>query len=254
VQITMAEDFGVTGRGAFYDEAGCIRDVIQNHLLQVVGLLAMEPPIIGYSESIRDQQLQVFKAVRPPQPDDLVRGQFRGYRDEPGVAPGSRVETFAAIRLYVDSWRWEGVPFLIRAGKSLPITATEALVKFRRPPMSQKAALDQNYVRLRLGPDLSIAVGVNVKLTGKMATGMSDLAAVRQDADDEISAYERLISDAMYGDPLLFARADAVEAAWAIADPFVKANSAVIEYEPGTWGPPEADELAAGLGGWENPQ
>jgi glucose-6-phosphate 1-dehydrogenase len=255
VQITMAEEFGITRRGAFYDETGCIRDVIQNHLFQVLGLLAMEPPTIGYIESIRDEQFKVFKAIRRPEPADLVRGQFRGYRNEPGVAPGSQVETYAAMRLFIDSWRWEGVPFLIRAGKCLPVTATEVLVKLRAPPISRKPSVQQrNYVRMRLGPDLSIAVGVKVKRPGEMETEMADLSAVSQAAGDEVSAYERLISDAMQGDPLLFARADVVEATWAVADPFIKANTPLAEYEQGTWGPAEADLLAAGIGGWENPR
>jgi glucose-6-phosphate 1-dehydrogenase len=253
VQITMAEEFGIAGRGAFYEEVGCIRDVIQNHLFQVLGLLAMEAPILGYLESIRDEQKQVFQSIRPPGPDDLVRGQFKGYRDEPGVAPGSQVETFAAMRLFIDSWRWEGVPFLIRAGKCLPVTATEVVVKFRNPPIRRSVYAERNYVRMRLGPDLSISLGVRVKKSGEMGSRMVDLAAVHQDASDEISAYERLISDAMNGDPLLFARADAVETAWGIIDPFMKAGVPVGEYDPGTWGPPEADRLAADIGGWENP-
>jgi glucose-6-phosphate 1-dehydrogenase len=255
VQITMAEEFGVTGRGAFYDETGCIRDVIQNHLLQVVGLLAMEPPNLRRVESVRDELVQVFQAVRPPGASDLVRGQFRGYRDEPGVAPGSRVETFAAVRLFVDSWRWEGVPFLIRAGKCLANTTTEAVVKFRRPPIGRVGHADRNYVRFRLGPDLSIAIGARVKSPGKSRTTTSvDLQAVRQQTGDEVSAYERLIADALDGDPLLFARADAVEAMWVIADPLVAAATPVLEYEPGTWGPAEADGLAADIGGWDDPR
>ena len=255
VQITMAEEFGVAGRGAFYDETGCLRDVIQNHLLQVVGLLAMEPLNFMRVESVRDEQLQVFQAVRRPDASDLVRGQFRGYRDEPGVAPGSSVETFAAVRLFVDSWRWEGVPFLIRAGKRLALTATEAVVKFRRPPIGRVRHADRNYVRFRLGPDLSIAIGARVKSPGEGLTTKSvELSAVRNQMGDEVSAYERLIADAMDGDPLLFARADAVEAMWAIVDPLVAAATPVIEYEPGTWGPVEQDGLAADSGGWENPR
>ncbi len=253
VQITMAEEFGVTGRGAFYDETGCIRDVIQNHLLQVVGLLAMEPLTFSRAESVRDQLLHVFQAVRRPDASDLVRGQFRGYRDEPGVASGSPVETFAAVRLYVDSWRWEGVPFLIRAGKRLAVTATEALVKFRRPPIGLVRHADRNYVRFRLGPDLSISIGARVK-SETMTTKMVELSAVSHQQGDEVTAYERLIADAMNGDPLLFARADAVEAMWVIADPLVTAGTPVFEYEPGSWGPAEADRLTADLGGWDNPR
>jgi glucose-6-phosphate 1-dehydrogenase len=255
VQITMAEDFGITGRGAFYDETGCIRDVVQNHLLQVVGLLAMDPPNLTYVDSIRDEQVQVFQAIRRPVADDLVRGQFRGYRDEPGVSPASDVETFAAVRLYIDSWRWEGVPFLIRAGKCLPVTATEALVKFRRPPIARVRHADRNYIRFRFGPDLAIAIGARVKAAGEtFSTTSAELLAVGRQSGDEISAYERLIADAMTGDPLLFARADGVETMWAIADPLVSAATPVHEYQPGTWGPPQANGMAADIGGWENPR
>ena len=255
VQITMAEDFGITGRGAFYDETGCIRDVVQNHLLQVVGLLAMDPPNLTYVDSIRDEQLQVFQAIRRPVARDLVRGQFRGYRDEPGVSPTSDVETFAAVRLHIDSWRWEGVPFLIRAGKCLPVTATEAVVKFRRPPIARVPRADRNYIRFRLGPDLAIAIGARVKGLGEtFSTTAAELLAVGQQRGDEISAYERLIADAMTGDPLLFARADGVETMWAIADPLVSAATSVHEYQPGTWGPAQADDMAADIGGWENPR
>jgi glucose-6-phosphate 1-dehydrogenase len=254
VQVTMAEEFGVAGRGAFYDETGCIRDVIQNHLLQVVALLAMEPPHLNHNESVRDEMLHVFQAVRRPEAADLLRGQFRGYRDEPGVAPASRVETFAAVRLFVDSWRWEGVPFLIRAGKRLALTATEAVVKFRRPPIGRVRHADRNYVRFRLGPDLSIAIGARVKSRDVSATKPVELVAVRDEMGDEVGAYERLISDALDCDPLLFSRADAVEALWNIADPLIAADSPLVAYEPGTWGPVEADRLAADHGGWENPR
>ena len=254
VQITMAEDFGVEGRGAFYDENGCIRDVIQNHLLQVVGFLAMDPPNLTHVDSVRDEQLQVFQAIRRPKASDLVRGQFRGYRDEPGVSAASDVETFAAVRLHIDSWRWEGVPFLIRAGKCLPVTATEAVVKFRRPPIGRVPRADRNYVRFRFGPDLAIAVGARIKGRGEtLTTRPAELLAVGHEFGDEISAYERLIADAMAGDPLLFARADGVETMWAIADPLVSAATPVVEYEAGTWGPAQADHLAADIGGWENP-
>ena len=255
VQITMAEDFGIAGRGAFYDETGCIRDVVQNHLLQVVGLLAMDPPNLTYIDSVHDEQLQVFQAIRRPQAGDLVRGQFRGYRDEPGVSPESDVETFAAVRLHIDSWRWEGVPFLIRAGKCLPLTATEAVVKFRPPPIGRIRHADRNYVRFRLGPDLAIAIGARVKGPGETSTTKPiELLAVGQQSGDEISAYERLIADAMNGDPLLFARADGVETMWAVADPLVGAATPVVEYQPGTWGPPQADDLAVPIGGWLNPR
>ena len=251
VQITMAEEFGIAGRGAFYDETGCIRDVIQNHLLQVVGLLAMEAPNVNASSPSATNYSSV--SGRPaPRPWRSCAGQFRGYRDETGVKPDSQVETFAAVRLFIDSWRWEGVPFLIRAGKRLALTATEAVVKFRRPPIFRMPHADRNYLRFRLGPDLSIAIGARVKSAGKGLTKPVELSAVRQQTGDEVSAYERLIGDALQGDPLLFTRADAVESLWAIADPLVAAGTPVVEYEPGSWGPAEANRLAADIGGWEN--
>jgi glucose-6-phosphate 1-dehydrogenase len=253
VQITMAESFGVAGRGKFYEEAGAIRDVVQNHLMQVVGFLAMEPPTNMYPESLRDEQVKVFRMIPPLDPSLVVRGQFKGYKIEPGVAPNSTVETFAAVRLEVDSWRWAGVPFLIRAGKSLPVTATEVMVKLRQPPLS-KLAPGANYFRFRLGPELSLSLGARVKRPGQQMTGMStELSAISQDQSSEMEAYERLLTDATRGDALLFVRQDAVEAAWAIVDPILGDVIPVHSYEQGTWGPEEANHLADDVGGWHNP-
>jgi glucose-6-phosphate 1-dehydrogenase len=254
VQITMAEAFGVQGRGRFYEEAGAIRDVIQNHLLQVVGFLAMEPPALTYHESVRDEQVKVFRMIRPLRPADLVRGQFRGYHDEPGVARASQVETFAAVRLHVDSWRWEGVPFLIRSGKCLPTTATEVLVTLKRPPLTNLAPGHTNYVRFRLSPEVTIALGARIKHPGeRMLAEPTELRVVHHADGDEMDAYERLLGDAMAGDATLFARQDGVEAAWAVVEPILGNVTPVYQYEPGTWGPPEADALAADVGGWHDP-
>ncbi|HTF65928.1 MAG TPA: glucose-6-phosphate dehydrogenase [Edaphobacter sp.] len=254
VQITMAEEFGVAGRGKFYEETGAIRDVVQNHLLQVVALLAMEPPTSLYPESIHDEQAKVFRMIPPIQPSHLVRGQFRGYRKEPGVAPYSTVETYAAVRFEVDSWRWAGVPFLIRAGKCLKLTATEVLVKLKSPPLAKLAA-ERNYYRFRLGPDVTLATGLRVKRPGaKMAPMPIELAAVDHARGDEVDAYERLLTDAMRGQSLLFVREDAVETSWAVVQPVLGNVSPAHVYEPGSWGPAEADSLAADIGGWHNPQ
>ena len=252
VQITMAESFGVGGRGKFYEEAGAIRDVVQNHLLQVVALLAMEPPTLMYHDSIRDEQVKVFRAIPPIRPSQLVRGQFRGYRNEPGVAPDSEVETYAALRLEIDSWRWEGVPFLIRTGKSLKTTATEVMVTLKRPPL--KVNLQNNYFRFRLGPDISLAAGLQVKTPGKRAAVTPiELAAVDHVLGDEVGAYERLLTDAMRGDASLFVREDAVERTWVVVENLLDNVSPAHIYEPGSWGPAEADALAAETGGWHDP-
>jgi glucose-6-phosphate 1-dehydrogenase len=254
VQITMAESFGVEGRGRFYEEAGAIRDVIQNHMLQVVGFLAMEPPATTYAESIRDEQVKVFRTIRPLSPADLVRGQFRGYRKEEGVAPDSTVETFAAVRLRIDSWRWDGVPFFIRAGKCLAATTTEVLVTLRRPPLSKLCPNEKNHVRFRLSPDVTIAIGARVKRPGEeMETEPTELRVVDRTNAQEMDAYERLLGDAMEGDQTLFAREDAVEAAWAVVQPILGSLTMLREYEPGSWGPPEAATLAAEVGGWHCP-
>lgn len=255
VQVTMAERFGVEGRGAFYEEAGAIRDVVQNHLMQVLGFLAMEPPVTTYHESIRDEMVKVFRTVRPLDPADVVRGQFDGYREEPGVAPESTVETYAAVRMHVDSWRWNGVPFLIRAGKNLPVTATEVLVTLRQSPLGGLApGHDPNHLRLRLNPELQIALGANIKKPGAtVESERTELSLLEGERSGEMTAYERLLGDAMAGDATLFARQDAVEAAWTIVDPVLGDASPVHRYAAGTWGPKEADRLMAEFGGWAHP-
>jgi len=255
VQITMAEAFGVEGRGKFYEEAGAIRDVVQNHMLEVVSYLAMEPPTMMYVDSIRDEQVKVFRTIPPLSPANIVRGQFHGYRQETGVDPNSDVETFAAVRLEVDSWRWSGVPFLIRAGKKLPITATEVFVKLRKPPLAKSGADGRNYYRFRLGPDFELSVGARVKRPGAIMAPMPvELSAVKYAASDEMEAYERLLTDAMKGDQMLFVRQDAVESAWEIVEPILGDCCPVEFYEPGTWGPPDSRELAADIGGWHDPE
>jgi glucose-6-phosphate 1-dehydrogenase len=254
VQITMAEDFGVQGRGAFYEQVGTVRDVVQNHLFQVLANLAMEPPIRTDSESIRDEKVKVLKAVAPLETKNLVRGQFRGYRTEPGVAPESHVETFAALKLQIDSWRWRGVPFFIRAGKCLPVTCTEILVRLRQPPtMYQRYDLKPNYVRMRISPDVVLAFGFNVvSPVNDAVSELSELLASRQPCAGEMDAYERVLSDAMAGDATLFAREDYVEEAWRIVDPALKAGAPLHEYDPKAWGPPEVESVTP-PGGWSNP-
>jgi glucose-6-phosphate 1-dehydrogenase len=254
VQITMSEDFGVQGRGAFYEQVGTVRDVVQNHLFQVLANLAMEPPIRTDSESIRDEKVKVLKAMLPLDSKNLVRGQFRGYRSEPGVAPDSTVETFAALKLHIDSWRWRGVPFYIRAGKSLAVTCTEILVRLRLPPtMFKHYDLESNYVRLRISPDVVLAFGFNVTSPVEESQSLlSELLASRHPCAKEMDAYERVLSDAMAGDPTLFAREDYVEEAWRIVDPALKAKTPVYEYEPNTWGPAEVERVTS-PGGWHNP-
>ena len=254
VQITMAESFGVEGRGRFYEEAGCIRDVVQNHLLQVIGFLAMEPPSDLYWESVRNEVGDVFRAIPPIRPEDVVRGQFVGYRQEPGVAPASQVETYAAVRLQVSSWRWDGVPFLIRSGKCLPVTATEVVVKLRRPPLRKLTRRDANTFRFRLGPDMALSLSARVKKPGPELVGTTvELAAVKQQSSDEADAYQRLLTDAMNGDATLFVRQDAVEAAWAVVEPILGNVAPLQFYEPASWGPRDAERLAADLGGWDDP-
>ena len=255
VQLTMAEQFGVQGRGAFYDETGAIRDVVQNHLFQVLTNLTMEPPVRTDSESIRDEKVKVLKAIPPLDTNKVVRGQFRGYRNEKGVAPDSKVETFAALQLQVDSWRWQGVPFYIRAGKCLPATCTEMVVRLRRPPtMYQGVHLKPNYLRFRISPDVTIALGMTVMATGEETVAEStEMIASRHARADEMDAYERLLGEAMEGDPTLFAREDYVEEAWRIVDPVLKRLAHLYEYEPNTWGPSEADKQVSPPGGWQNP-
>ena len=254
VQITMAESFGVQGRGAFYDGIGAIRDVIQNHLFQVLANLAMEPPPRTDSESIRDEKVKVLKAIPPLESKNLVRGQFRGYRNEKGVAPDSQVETFAALRLEIDSWRWKGVPFYIRAGKCLPVTCAEMVVRFRQPPtMYSDFDLTANYFRFRISPEVTLAFGMNVIAPEEDTVGQTDEMIVSQHPRaGEMDAYERVLGDAMVGDRTLFAREDYVEEAWRIVDP-VLAGASVLEYDPNTWGPSEVDQKVSPPGGWQNP-
>jgi len=254
VQVTMAEDFGVHGRGAFYETTGAIRDVIQNHLLQIISNLAMEPPARLDSESIRDEKVKVLKAIPPIAERDLVRGQFRGYRNENGVAKYSQVETFAAMKLEINSWRWKGVPFFIRVGKNLPVTCTEIVSRFRKPPSLVPAeALKENYLRLRLNPEATIAMGMMVMSPGEeMAAKTVEMLASHSPRAGEIDAYERVLSAVMEGDATLFARQDYVEEAWRIVDPVLKARSPVYEYEPNTWGPREVERVVP-PGGWSNP-
>ncbi len=256
VQITMAEKFGIEGRGKFYDDTGAIRDVVENHMLQVVAFLAMEAPTGLYCDSIRDEQVKVFRTIPPLDPKHLVRGQFKGYKNEEGVARDSAVETFAAVRLEIRSWRWSGVPFLIRAGKCLPVTATEVLVKLRKPPLDTLAGNTSNYFRFRLGPgDVSLSLSAQVKRPGEELVPMpAKLTAVETQTADEVDAYERLLGDAMHGDGMLFVREDAVEAAWAIVEPILDSGSALHSYEPGSWGPHEADRLTTDVGGWHTPE
>ena len=254
VQITMAEDFGVQGRGKFYEQVGTVRDVVQNHLFQVLANLAMEPPIRTDSESIRDEKVKVLKAIPPLEAKNLVRGQFRGYRQEPGVAPDSNVETFAALKLCIDSWRWRGVPFYIRAGKCLAVTCTEILVRLRQPPtMYEHYNLEPNYARLRISPDIVLAFGLNVTSpVEESQSELSELLTGRHPCAKEMDAYERVLSDAMAGDATLFAREDYVEEAWRIVDPVLKSGTPVYEYEPKTWGPAEVESVTP-PGGWSNP-
>ena len=254
VQITMAEDFGVQGRGAFYDKTGAIRDVIQNHLFQVLSNLAMEPPARLDSESIRDEKVKVLKAIPSISEKDLVRGQFQGYRDENGVAKGSEMETFAALKLEINSWRWKGVPFYIRAGKCLPVTCTEIVGRFRKPPSLIPAdALRENHLRLRLGPDVTIAMGMMVMTPGdELAAQTVEMVASRSPHAGDMDAYERVLGAAMEGDATLFAREDYVEEAWRIVDPVLETGTPIYEYEANTWGPIEADRVAP-AGGWHNP-
>jgi glucose-6-phosphate 1-dehydrogenase len=254
VQITMAENFGVQGRGSFYEETGAIRDVIQNHLFQVMTNLAMEPPVRTDSESIRDEKVKVLRAIPPIDTSSVIRGQFRGYRNEKGVAPDSNVETFAAIRLEINSWRWQGVPFYIRAGKCLPVTCAEILVRLRQPPtMYQGFSLKPNYCRFRISPTMMIALGLNSLACDDTVGESVEMLGIRPPCTDEMDAYERVLSDAMAGDATLFARQDYIEEAWRIVDPVLNAGALVYEYEPNTWGPAEVEQKVSPAGGWHNP-
>jgi len=255
VQITMAENFGVQGRGRFYDEVGAIRDVVQNHLLQITALLAMEAPVGRGPDRLRQEKLRVFKAMRPVAAAEVVRGQFRGYRDEKGVKPDSQVETFAALRLHIDTWRWAGVPFDIRAGKRLPVTATEVTVEMKQPPHAvfDQGRVGENYFRFRLSPEVLISLGVRVKVPGEAMVGEDAELVLHRHPGDEMMPYERLLGDALHGDASLFTGAECVEEAWRVVDPILGDAAPVAEYEPYTWGPAAAGRIIAGEGGWHNP-
>jgi glucose-6-phosphate 1-dehydrogenase len=257
VQITMAEDFGVQGRGGFYDQTGTIRDVIQNHIFQVMCNLAMECPARGDSESIRDEKVKVLKAIPPIDPKNVVRGQFVGYLQEKGVAPNSQVETFAALQLEIKSWRWDGVPFYIRAGKNLPVTCTEVMARLRKPPATDMTEPDapQNYLRFRISPEMTIAMAVSVAPVGGVGKREEvELVACRHPQPSEMEAYEKVLTDAMAGDATLFARQDYVEEAWRIVDPVLKASTPVYPYQPHTWGPKQVDPNLRPPCGWDVPK
>lgn len=257
VQLTMAEDFGVAGRGKFYEEVGAIRDVVQNHLLQLVAVLTMDAPSSEDNDAIRDEKAILLKAIRPLDPANVVRGQYRGYRQEEGVAPDSQVGTFAAVKLSIDSWRWADVPFYIRAGKYLPVRATELMVQLKNPPLAVFGEAEpprSNYYRFRISPIVKISLGARAKIAGEAMCGEEvELVAVHQ-SPDEMAPYERLLGAALKGDETLFVREDAVEAQWRIVDPILGNATPVYEYAPHTWGPPEADQFIANDGGWYNPE
>ena len=257
IQITMAEDFGVQGRGAFYEEVGAIRDVVQNHLLQVIALLAMDTPIGHDPESMRAEKLRLFRAMRPLDPKHVVRGQFRGYRQEPGVAADSQVETFAALCLHIDTWRWAGVPFYIRAGKCLAVTTTEVIIDLKRPPLAifdEIQPTHSNYFRFRLSPEVVLSAGVRVKQAGEEMRGEPVELIVRRQPRREKSPYERLLGDAIRGDTALFTRDDSVEAAWRVIDPILGNAEPVRQYASGSWGPAEAARIVSGDAGWHDPK
>ena len=257
VQVTMAESFGVEGRGRLYEELGAIRDVVQNHLLQVLTILAMEPPVDMGPEAMRDEKAKVLRAVRPADRRDVVRGQYRGYRAEAGVSANSDVETFAALRFDIDSWRWAGVPFFVRAGKSLPVTATEVMATFRRPPQrlfDEPLPPRANYLRFRLGPDrVAIALGARVKAAGEDMVGREIELFACNSQTDEMTPYERLLGDALRGDASLFARQDSVEIAWTIVDRMLASGPQSEAYESGSWGPASAERMTEAFGGWYEP-
>lgn len=258
VQITLAESFGVQGRGKFYDEIGALRDVVQNHLLQVVALLAMEPPAGSGPDPLRDEKVKVFRTMRPLASEDLVRGQYAGYREESGVAPDSDVETYAAVRLFIDSWRWAGVPWYLRAGKSLAETVTETWIEFKAPPQrlfadTLEPAGRANYIRFRFAPESQIALAARVKEPGKAFVGHQHELYLCNEHPGEEAPYERLLGDALVGNGMLFTREDGVEAAWAVVEPVLERHGPVQRYEPGSWGPAKAEALASAHGGWCNP-
>jgi glucose-6-phosphate 1-dehydrogenase len=256
IEITMAETLGVEGRGRFYDEVGALRDVVQNHLLQVAALLTMEAPVSTDAETVRDEHAKALRAIRPLTGKSLVRGQYRGYRDEPGVAPDSSVETYAALQLHVDSWRWAGVPIFLRAGKRLAATATEVRVELQKPPVGVFRRGEDgppNYFRFRLGPDVAIGLGARAKEAGEAMVGRDVELTVCRESKEDMTAYERLLGDALDGDPALFARQDGVEQAWRIVDPVLRKPTPVHPYEPGSWGPAAANAMIAPYGGWDDP-
>jgi len=258
VQITMAENFGVQGRGKLYEEVGALRDVVQNHLLQVTALLAMEPPVGPTVDELRDSKEKVFFSIDTLHRHDLVRGQFDGYRDEDGVAPDSDVETYAACRFHLDSWRWADVPFYVRAGKNLPVTVTEVRVELHRPPQRvfseyEQLPRDTNYLRFRLDPQLQVALGARAKTPGEAFKGHLVELGLTDDEPDEMSPYERLLRDAMAGENMQFAREDGVEAAWRVVDEVLTDHDPVIPYKPHTWGPPQAEGLIRDADGWHDP-
>ena len=258
VQITLAEDFGVNGRGVFYESAGCLRDVVQNHLFQIVALLAMEPPAYQGYGAVHSEKAKVFQAMRPLQMDDMVCGQYAGYRKEPGVAKDSDVETFCAMRLFIDSWRWEGVPWYLRSGKCMAATAAEVLVELKPPPQrlfddSAPAEGRANYLRFRISPNTAVALAARVKRAGKEFVGDQHELFLLDEQSGEQTPYERLLTDAMAGDGALFTREDAIEAAWVVIDPVLDMPRPVYRYKPGSWGPKQADALIAADGSWHNP-
>ena len=257
IQITMAESFGVEGRGKFYDETGCLRDVIENHLMQVVGFLCMEPPFWPDMERVRDEQVKLFRSIRTITPNDIVRGQFEGYLQEPGVAPHSRTETFAAVRVFIDNWRWQGVPIYIRAGKHLPVSATEVRVQFHRPPdvvFTEEQAPFHDFVRFLFSPRIEIGIGMQVKIDGERMVGEPVELKVVDQQPDEMTPYERLIGDAIRGDQALFARQDVVEEGWRIVEHIISNSGPVHTYKKGTWGPEEVNEVLLPSGGWHGPR
>lgn len=258
VQITLAEDFGVKTRGAFYDTVGCLRDVIQNHLFQIVALLAMEPPTRQDPDAVQTEKVKVFRAMRPLAPADVVRGQYTGYRNEPGVAKNSDVETFCALRLFIDSWRWEGVPWYLRSGKNLARSVNEVVVELKPPPQklfddSPSASGETNYLRFQLAPHSAIGLAARVKQKGKKFIGDQKELFLIEEEPGEQSPYERLLGDAIAGDRTLFTREDASEAAWAVVDPVLKKHPLSLPYRRGSWGPKEANALIAKDGSWHNP-
>ena len=257
IQITMAEDFGVQDRGKFYDEVGALLDVVQNHMMQVVANLTMDPPTGEDHDAVRDRKAELMRAIRPLGPNDVVRGQYKGYRSVPGVAPGSLVETFAAIKVQIESWRWAGVPIYIRAGKLLPVTCTEALIEFKRPPRETFGEIvpsSSAHMRIRMSPDMTIGLGVRVKTPGERMVGRDVELEMHRRAADDMPPYERLLGDASKGNSELFSRQDLIESQWRIVDPIMGNVTPLYPYDPGTWGPEEAHQLIANDGPWVDPK